>query len=70
MMSRSQMVRELIENDIECNLTSITFIYKLMQEGFKGYSNMTDAELKEAYDKMNGVVTPSGGFPGIGGFRP
>jgi hypothetical protein len=55
--SRKQMVNKLTEYEYEWVLNRLDekeYIYDMIKDGFKGYDNYTDDELKQAYDDKFG----------------
>jgi hypothetical protein len=51
-MSREEMIKKLVDSDLN-NISleqSIKFLQRILYNGWRGYNEMTDLELKEAYN--------------------
>jgi hypothetical protein len=48
-MTRKEMIDKLVQHDVEFD---DNLILDLLYNGFKGYNNMTDEELKELYEQQ------------------
>ncbi len=51
-MSREEMIKKLVDSDLN-NISleqSIKFLQRILLNGWKGYNEMTDSELKEAFN--------------------
>lgn len=56
-MTRKEAIEELITNNIDTIETNnvhfdTSFVYDLLNNGFKGYNNFTDSELEIKYEEM------------------
>ena len=49
-MNRDRMIERLVADWVYAIRNDSDWIPVLAREGFKGFGNMTDAELKKAYD--------------------
>jgi hypothetical protein len=52
MKSRSEMIEELIENELEVNYSDPTYIREVLLTGLKGYESFTDAEIQTYWDEI------------------
>ena len=51
-ISREEIIRKLVDSDLN-NISlekSIKFLRRILLNGWKGYNEMTDSELKEAFN--------------------
>ena len=51
-ISREEMIKKLVDSDLEgiSAEKSIKFLERILRDGWKGYNEMSDVELKDAYD--------------------
>lgn len=52
-MTREEMIKELIEHEIEVNYSDKTFIREVLLSGLTGYNDMTDEQIKEEYEQID-----------------
>jgi len=51
-ISREEMIKQLVNSDLDgiSAENSIKFLQRILCNGWKGYNEMSDAELKKAYN--------------------
>lgn len=51
-ISREEMIRKLVDSDLDgiSAEKSIKFLQRILRDGWKGYNEMSDSELKDTYD--------------------
>ena len=54
-MTKDEMIEVIIEHDITVNSGDDDwYLRSILCDGFKGYSNMTEEEIKDLYDQCHG----------------
>jgi hypothetical protein len=50
-ISREEMIKKLVDSDLEgiSAENSIKFLERILRDGWKGYNEMSDSELKDTY---------------------
>ena len=52
-LTRDEIVEALVDDDIDTitGHLEVAYVYDILREGFKGYNNYTNKELKQEYEE-------------------
>lgn len=59
-MTRREMIKALVEHEIEVNFSNMSFIRDVIHTGYVGYDMLTDEEIKSEYDYIQKAYDSEG----------